>query len=131
MRALVTSTAIAIALITAGCGGDSTTAPSTPPAPSGAGAQASSGDNVPASQQPGGPEPGQPTYTALGSWWKQLPQDKRVSSASQFIDDNPKDCTGVVATDLERQTYVAFAYDYPQNTHVSDVMRDMCELLLH
>jgi hypothetical protein len=131
MRVLVA--AAVLAALAAGCGGGSTTTslPATT-APSGAsGAGGPSGGRVPASDQPGGPETGQPTYTALGSWWKKLPEAKRVASASEFIADDPADCDGVKATDLERQTFVAFAYDYPLNAHVSDVMHDNCELLLH
>lgn len=133
MRRPITSLAIAVALIPAGCGGGEATPPTTSTAPvatgaTGAGAAA---DLTPSDQRPGEPEPGLPVYTALGSWWKGLPERKRVESAAKFIADDPEDCINVDPEDLERQTYVAFAYNYPEAARVSDVMRDTCELLLH
>src|SRR5437870_5463988 len=116
---------LAVAIEIAGCGGADTT--TTASGAGGAnGAQGSSG-SLPASEQPGGPEPNAPTYTALGSWWRKLPQGKRLASASQFIADHPADCAGVDPADLERQTFVAYGYDYPEATQVSAVMLDQCE----
>jgi hypothetical protein len=79
--------------------------------------------------QPGAPDPGDPSYTALGSYWTELPASERIASAAEFIEDNPKDCEGVDPDDLERQTGLAFGLDFPLNVPVADAMLETCALI--
>jgi hypothetical protein len=106
-------------LLAAGCGDDegSDTA-AEPPA-----------ETTEASGEPGGPAEGEPDYTGLGTWWTGLPTDERVASAAEFIDDNPDDCADVEAADLERQTGIAFGYDFPEATPTDAVMLETCALI--
>lgn len=120
---------VLLALALAGCGGgdeppppaaDPTTAPADT-GPTGAGAVAS--------DVPGGPDPGEPIYTALGTYWSELPMDERIASAAEFIADNGEACAGIAAEDLSRQAGVAYGIDFTLTTPVGDVMLETCALL--
>jgi hypothetical protein len=109
----------AASFIAAGCGGDDDDGESAPPPP-----PASE-----SSREPGAPDAGEPDYAGLGTWWSKLSARERVASAQKFIDDNPGDCGGVDARDLERQTGIAFGYDFPEATPTDAVMLETCALL--
>jgi hypothetical protein len=106
-------------LIAAGCGDDDDPAPD-PATTSGATGEASA---------PGAPDAGEPDYAGLGTWWRKLSDDERLASAEEFIADNPDDCDGVSAVDLERQTGIAFGYDFPEATPTDQVMLETCALV--
>jgi hypothetical protein len=78
---------------------------------------------------PGSPPEGAPAYEGLGTWWTKLPDDQRLASAAEFVDDNPADCADVDPADLERQTGIAYGYDFPAAARVSEVMLETCALL--
>jgi hypothetical protein len=82
-----------------------------------------------AGDAPGAPDRGEPAYAGLGSWWVELDADDRVSSAAEFVEANPDECTAVAAEELERQTRIAFGLDFPLNTTVSEVMLETCALI--
>ena len=99
----------------AGCGGDDETTGRVPAA-----------NDV---ADPGAPPEGEPVYAGLGTWWTKQPDDERVASAEDFIADNPAECDGVAARDLERQTGIAYGYDFPEATDVASVMLETCALI--
>jgi hypothetical protein len=123
-RALLLAVA-AVALL-GGCGEDE---PSDS-APAGSQRAAGGANEAPAPDEPGAPDPGDPVYSGLGSWWVKLDSDRRISSAAEFIAANPDDCPGLAAEDLERQTRIAYGLEFPLNTTVSAVMLETCALLL-
>ena len=118
LRLLGAVTAAGI-LIVAGCGDDATepAAPATTTEASGTGAE------------PGAPAAGEPDYEGLGTWWRKLPDDERVDSAAEFIADHRAECEDVRPVDLERQTGIAFGYDFPEATPTSAVMLETCALI--
>ena len=79
--------------------------------------------------EPGAPAEGEPDYAGLGTWWAKLPTRDRVASAAEFVDDFPAECAGVKPSELERQTGIAYGYDYPEATRVSAVMIETCALI--
>jgi len=113
----VTTAAIFIA---AGCGGDDGD-DGDPEGPASTIEQAS--------REPGSPAAGEPDYSGLGTWWTRLSTGERVASAQAFIDDNPDECDGVEAGNLERQTGIAFGYDFPEATPTDAVMLETCALI--
>ena len=119
LRLLGAVTAAGI-LIAAGCGDDE----SEPASP--AATVTETGDG---SSAPGAPPEGEPDYAGLGTWWRKLSGDERLASAADFIADNPSDCEGVTAKDLERQTGIAFGYDFPEATPTDQVMLETCALI--
>jgi hypothetical protein len=52
-----------------------------------------------------------------------------LASAEAFIADNPAECADVAADDLERQTGIAFGYDFPEATPTDQVMLETCALI--
>ncbi len=80
-------------------------------------------------EDPGSPPEGAPDYEGLGTWWTKLPEDERLASAAQFIEDNPSECADVDPVDLERQTGIAYGYDFPDAARTSEVMLETCALL--
>ena len=120
MRPATAALAIVLTVAVAGCGGDedepaSTTATATE-------AETSTGE-------PGDPPPGAPDYEGLGTWWTKLSDEERLASATEFIEDNPAECEGLDPVDLERQTGIAYGYDFPAAARVSEVMLETCALL--
>jgi hypothetical protein len=79
--------------------------------------------------EPGAPAEGEPDYTGLGTWWRGLPDDQRLASAALFIEDHPAECEGVKPADLERQTGIAFGYDFPDAAPTDEVMLETCALI--
>jgi hypothetical protein len=79
--------------------------------------------------RPGAPAKGEPDYAGLGTWWANLPADRRVASAAAFIEENASGCSGVGAADLERQTGIAYGYDFPESAPAAAVMLETCGLL--
>jgi len=79
---------------------------------------------------PGSPPEGAPDYEGLGTWWSKLGTERRVASAEEFIADNPADCADVKPAELEQQTTIAYGYDFPEATRVSDVMLETCAVIL-
>lgn len=79
--------------------------------------------------KPGAAAAGEPDYAGLGTWWAKLPAKRRVASAAAFIDDNAPECAGVRPAELERQTGIAFGYDFPEATPAAAVMLETCALL--
>ncbi len=123
MKAVLT--AVVAMLVIAGCGEDEEPAPATTEPPAAAtGAGGSSGVDA-----AGTPEPGEPSYAVIGSYWSELPIEERVASAEEFIADHPEECAGVNPEDLSRQTGVAYGIDYPRTTVVGDAMLETCALL--
>jgi hypothetical protein len=114
---------LAVLSVLAGCGDDDE-ASESPPAAAERSSEAAGG------AEPGAPDPGEPAYTGLGSWWVKLDGDARLSSAAEFIGANSDDCAGVDAADLERQTRIAYGLDFPLTTTVSEVMLETCALIL-
>ncbi|HEX6117167.1 MAG TPA: hypothetical protein VFY99_08705 [Solirubrobacterales bacterium] len=108
-------------MIGAGCGGDEREGTPAPPAAT------ESGETT--GGEPGAPATGEPDYTGLGTWWRDLSRDERLASAAEFIADNPADCEGVEPVDLERQTGIAFGYDFPEATPTDAVMLETCALI--
>lgn len=108
-------------LFAAGCGGDE-----------GSGIAPATSTTIAAEQsdEPGAPAEGEPDYAGLGTWWNKLSSDERVASAADFIDDNPAECESVSPADLERQTGIAFGYDFPEATPTDSVMLETCALIL-
>jgi hypothetical protein len=106
-------------VLAAGCGDDGSedSEPAPPPA-------ATEGIG-----EPGGPAEGEPDYAGLGTWWRKLPDDERLASAAEFIDDNPGECDGVRPVDLERQTGIAYGYDFPEAAPTDQVMLETCALI--
>jgi hypothetical protein len=125
-RTLTTLATVAAIAAASGCGDDDESAPPAPTSEaSGAtGAAGPSGEDV-----PGAPDAGEPLYTALGSYWTELPSGERIASAAEFIADNEDACGGIAPEDLARQAGVAYGVDYPLNVHVDDVMLETCALL--
>jgi hypothetical protein len=107
-------------LIAAGCGDDEGSARITDPTTTPA---------AEAADEPGAPAEGEPDYAGLGTWWTGLSGKERLASAAQFIEDNPEDCEGVRPEDLERQTGIAFGYDFPEATPTDAVMLETCALI--
>jgi hypothetical protein len=107
--------------IAAGCGGDDSDDGS---------AEAPATTAAEQTREPGSPSEGEPDYTGLGTWWNKLSTAERLDSAQEFIDDNPDNCEGVEAVDLERQTGIAFGYDFPEATPTDAVMLETCALIL-
>ncbi len=79
--------------------------------------------------EPGAPAEGEPGYTGLGTWWAKQPDGFRLETAEDFIADFPEECRGVKAVDLERQTGIAYGYDFPEATPVDAVMIETCALI--
>jgi hypothetical protein len=114
--------AVALAIAASGCGDDDDEA-SEPAATTGAEAASPQADD------PGSPPDGAPAYEGLGTWWTKQPDDERLASAAQFIEDNPAECADLDPVDLERQTGIAYGYDFPAAARVSEVMLETCALL--
>jgi hypothetical protein len=114
--------AVALALGASACGDDDEEGGAGGAAPPGTAARSEPRD-------PGSPPEGEPAYRGLGTWWSKLPDDKRLSSAVSFIEDNPGRCAGVDPVDLERQTGVALGFDFPAAAPISEVMLETCALL--
>lgn len=126
-RHLLAALGAALILIAAGCGGDDDTATS-PAGATGAGGRAAAEDGRAA---PGAPEPGEPSYTALGSYWIELAGQERTEAAVALIADNPEDCRGLDPAELAEQTKLSFAVEFPLNVPVADAMLETCALLRH
>jgi hypothetical protein len=107
----------AACVIAAGCGDDDASSGAAPVT------------TATVSGEPGGPDEGEPDYTGLGTWWRKLPRDERLASAAEFAEDHPDECGGVSAEDLERQTGIAFGYDFPEATPTDQVMLETCALI--
>lgn len=111
--------AVAVALaILGGCGDED---PETAPPPA---TEASE-----SGREPGSPLAGEPDYTGLGTWWRKLPREERLDSASEFIADHTADCGGVKPEDLERQAGIALGYDFPDAAPMDQVMLETCALI--
>jgi hypothetical protein len=106
-----------LAFASPGCGDDDE---SSEPAPPAASAEP---------EDPGSPPEGAPAYEGLGTWWSKLPEEERLASAVQFIEDYPNDCAHVDPVDLERQTGIALGYDFPPASPINEVMLETCALL--
>jgi hypothetical protein len=119
-RSSLAALAVALAIAAGGCGGDDeeTAEPATTEA-------AKSLEP----EDPGSPPDGEPAYEGLGTWWTKLPDEERLASAAQFIEDNPADCADLDPVDLERQTGIAYGYDFPAAARTSEVMLETCALL--
>lgn len=118
-RPVAVAVAILLAAgVIAGCGGDEDEGAAPPPPPE------SESTGV-----PGDPPAGAPDYEGLGSWWTKLPDERRLASAAEFIDANQVECEGLDPVDLERQTGIAYGYDFPEAARVSEVMLETCALL--
>ena len=101
-----------------GCGGEEE-APAPPPA----------GESSESGHEPGSPVAGEPDYAGLGTWWRKLPDEKRLDSASAFIADHPVECDDVSPEDLERQAGIARGYDFPDAAPMDQVMLETCALI--
>lgn len=119
LRAILAAVA-AIAIAAFGCGDDEDDAPQ--PATTQTEAAA-------APEDPGSPPDGEPAYEGLGTWWTKLPEEERLASAALFIEDHPAECAGLDPVDLERQTGIAYGYDFPAAARTSEVMLETCALL--
>ena len=117
---VVGAAAAAGILIAAGCGDDEGSRIVSEPSTT---AEAEGAD------EHGAPAEGEPDYAGLGTWWTGLSEKERLASAAEFIDDNPEDCDGVSPEDLERQTGIAFGYDFPEATPTDAVMLETCALI--
>ena len=95
--------------------------------PTQSGAEAQAGSAEP--EDPGSPPDGEPAYEGLGTWWTKLSEQERLASAAEFIEDHPDDCEGLDPVDLERQTGIAYGYDFPAAARTSEVMLETCALL--
>lgn len=111
-----------LALAAAGCGDDEEGESPEPAATTEAASSAEPED-------PGSPPEGEPAYEGLGTWWTNLPDDERLASAAQFIEDHPSECAGLDPVDLERQTGIAYGYDFPAAARTFEVMLETCALL--
>lgn len=118
-RGALVALLLALALAAPGCGDDDE------PTESGAATEAASAEP----EDPGSPPDGEPAYEGLGTWWTKLPEDERLASAAEFVEDHPTECEGVDPVDVERQTGIAYGYDFPAAARTSEVMLETCALL--
>lgn len=120
-RAVAAALAAAIAIAAFGCGDDD--GESDQPAAT------TEAETSAEPEDPGSPPDGAPDYEGLGTWWTKLPEDERLASAAKFIEDHPDDCADLDPADLERQTGIAYGYDFPAAARTSEVMLETCALL--